>query len=524
MFARWLFVRLNAAEKALRQGRIDDAYAAVTQPDLRQHPRAERLLDELVRPLVARARLHRQAGRFADALADLDRIAAVGRAGPEVQALQQQILEETRQRANQAAEHQEACERVAEDVRAGRLESGRLDLQRIEDPQRRAELAEELDARVERAGQLLRQAGEALEHADVLAAARFWQEACQRHGRTRAADELAVRLAAACRAAVERWVDQGRIDCLAAARSALESLRPTVPTLVEAERLAELCRRAVEQFSADDYPGLRETLLRLKAARSGAEWVPAALSAVAKVAEGREALLASPLGVFASLTAAAGPRDAADRVPLEPPTVREVACEPDTIRLERPLLVLVDGGGSGLLVRRDLVRVGRGGGATAVDVPIPGDVQSHHADIIRRGEDYFLTAYGPVEVNGRHVEHTLLRDGDRIVLGASAKMVFCKPSVKSESAVLRLSHRSRLAQDVSDVVLFRETCLIGPGPSCHLRTHEGHGQAVLFERGGGLHARQTAGPHWPSARLQAIVAGQPLELGDVRVTVKPYET
>jgi hypothetical protein len=96
MFARWLFVRLSAAEKALRQGRIDEAYAAAMQPELRQDSRGERLLDELVKPLVARARLHRQAGRWADALADLDRLVAVGRATPEAQALRQQVVDEMR--------------------------------------------------------------------------------------------------------------------------------------------------------------------------------------------------------------------------------------------------------------------------------------------------------------------------------------------------------------------------------------------------------------------------------------------
>jgi hypothetical protein len=518
MFARWLFVRLNAAEKALRQGRIDDAYAAATQPELCQQSRGQRLLDELVKPLVARARLHRQAGRWTDALADLDRLVAAGRAGPEVQTLRQQIVEEMRARAGEAAGRQEACDRAAEHVRAGRLETGRLDLGQVDDPARRQELAAELDARVQRASQLLQQAGGALEGGDVLAAARFWQEAGQRHGRTQATDEFAARLAVGCREAIDRWVDQGRIDCLTAARTALAALTPIVPTLVESERLVELCQRAVSQFSKDEYAGLRETLLRLKAARSEAAWVKTALAAVAGIAEGREALLASPLGLFASVTQPPIQRD----VPAA--RIQGPAEAGDAIRLERPLLILVDGGGSGLLVRRDLVRIGRGGGANAVDVPIPGDIQSHHADIIRRGEDYFLTAYGPAQVNGRRVEHTLLRDGDRIVLGTSVKMAFCKPSVKSESAVLRLSHRSRLAQDVSDVVLFRETCLIGPTASCHLRMHEGHGQAVLFERGGGLHARQTAGQHWQSAALQAVRSGKTLELGDVRLTVKPYET
>ena len=82
MASRWLFVRIRAAERALQDGRIDEALAAATQPDVRDHRRGRRLLDELARPLVARARLHLQAGRYQPALEDLDRLSAIGHAGP----------------------------------------------------------------------------------------------------------------------------------------------------------------------------------------------------------------------------------------------------------------------------------------------------------------------------------------------------------------------------------------------------------------------------------------------------------
>jgi hypothetical protein len=103
-------------------------------------------------------------------------------------------------------------------------------------------------------------------------------------------------------------------------------------------------------------------------------------------------------------------------------------------------------------------------------------------------------------------------------------LTFHKPSSKSESAVLRLSHRCRLPQDVSDVVLFRDTCLIGPAATCHVRTREDDGQIVLFERGGALYARpiQDARLGGPTLRAAPVVAGQTLEVARLRVTVKPY--
>ena len=149
-------------------------------------------------------------------------------------------------------------------------------------------------------------------------------------------------------------------------------------------------------------------------------------------------------------------------------------------------------------------------------------IESHHADITRHGKDYFLTAYAPTRVNRRPVQHVMLRDNDRISLGDSTKLTFHKPSNKSDTAVLRLSHRCRLLQDVSSVVLFRDTCLVGAGGMSHVRTQDDLGQVVLFERHGGLCARQTGGSGHLAAPVQPVVSGQTLEFGDLRMTIKPY--
>jgi hypothetical protein len=230
MFARWLFVRLHAAEKALRDGRIDDAYAASQQPDVRQHPRGQRLLDELVRPLLARARLHRQAGRFADALADLDRIEALGRTTPEIQALRQQICAEMQADAQRNVQERAAVGRVADHLQAGRLETAGLDLQRVDDTQEREQLGRELDVRVRRSGQLLEQAAEALARDDFLTAARCWEDAAQHYGRTRETDEFAGRLAAACAPTLTHWYSEGKVDRLMAARASSASAPGPSPT------------------------------------------------------------------------------------------------------------------------------------------------------------------------------------------------------------------------------------------------------------------------------------------------------
>jgi len=519
MFGRWLFVRLTAAEKALRQGRIDDAFAMVCQADLAQDPRGQRLRDELVRPLLARARLHRQAGRLRDAMADLDRVAALDRAGPDILTLRQEIEQELRDRAGELAGQVEAVDRAADLLQAGRLETGRVQLGRIDDSRRRAELGQELGCRVRRASEMLEQAEEALGRDDVLAAVRIWREAGQRHGRTRESDALALRLAEAARLAVERWLREGRIDRLLATRESLGVLMPFEPSLSECEKAVGLCASATAQFAANDYPALRRTLLRLQAVAGNAGWITSALDALGRIAEAHEDLLASPIGLAASGPGAVAgrPTPSPGLEVMRPPEPADVG----VATLDRPLLLLVDGGGSSLLLRQDMVRIGHGGASGKVELALPAEVQSHHADVLRQGEDYLLTAHGPVQVNGRPVRRALLRDGDRIELSGRAKLTFHRPSVKSMTAVLRLSHRCRLPQDVGTVILFCDTCLVGPGPTCHVQTQEACQPVILFDRGGVLHAGQSGPPG--AVRGQAVRCGQTLEYCGLRLTVKAVE-
>jgi hypothetical protein len=168
------------------------------------------------------------------------------------------------------------------------------------------------------------------------------------------------------------------------------------------------------------------------------------------------------------------------------------------------------------------VRIGRYGGGERIEIPIPAEVQSHHADIERVGDDYFLTPHAPVTVNQHALaRRTLLRDGDRVAFGPKARMTFHKPSARSGAAVLRLSHRCRLPHDVSEIVLLGETCLLGPQPSCHFRTREGRDQAVLFDRGGMLHGRGVYA-NGLAEKPRAIPLGQTIEFGDLRLTVMKY--
>jgi tetratricopeptide (TPR) repeat protein len=527
MFSRWNFARLRVAENALNEGRLDEAFERLRATDVKKGRRSQELLDILAKSLLARARLAAQAGRYQQALSDLDRLREIGRVDAETLALRTRIEEEQRQRAGRQAERGDALDRAVRDIKAGRLESGQLAVERLEDGERRGQLREELEIRVQRSAQLLSQARDLLDVGDVLAACRFWEEAYERQGRSRQSDALAVELAGACQTLMNRAFGSGRLDELQSVLQVTQALRAFAPALAEYERLAELARRAAEKLAGGDYSGLRETLLRLQAARGDADWVKAALKPIDEIGRAHAQLLSSPLGLLGmSLhkTAAFGKAPGGAVGHNQGAAPQGAGRRAGAALDEHALLMLVDGTGSALLLAGDVVRLGRAGSQSGLDVPIPADIQSHHADLIRDGEDYFLVARGPVRINGRQVSRSLLRHGDRLVLGAKARMVFHKPSAKSDTAVLKLSSGCRLPQDVSMVVLFKGTCLIGPQASCHLRTREGDTRLVLFDRAGELFVRRAARDGRPTGPAEALPARETCDFGDVRMTVKQYDT
>jgi len=519
MFSNWMFARLRAAEKALREGRIDDAYERLAAPDLLQDAGAARRLDELAAALIARARLNLQAGRYAEALEDLDRARTLGRegeAGGELRGRANAAL--SARRARQARDGAEV-RRAADQIEAGRLESGRVALNKIADADQRDQLRAELDIREERANALLDDAEKALAAGDYRAAFRHWQASTVRHGQSARTVAVAGRIAAAYQTAMDECWASGRLELMRECAAEVERLRSAAPSAASARAVLPLLESVATHLAASAYAALRESLARLAAFGAEAPWLRAATENVEKILTAKTALLAGPLGRLEAaarpaLTGARRGEDAAGEAPVDLAQAASVA--------GRPLLLLVDGTGSILLTASDRVRIGRAGGLPDVEVPIPADIQSHHADVIRDGEDYFLVAQGPVQVNHRRISRVLLRDGDRILLGRAAKLTFHKPSTRSDSAVLRLGSRFRLPLDVDQVVLFRSTCLLGPQQSCHVRTREGDARLVLFERDGRLLIRRADRDGRPAGPAEALPKDQTCDFGDIRLTVKTY--
>ncbi|MEP0847758.1 MAG: FHA domain-containing protein [Phycisphaerae bacterium] len=525
MLFRWRYSALYAAEKALDRGLLDEAFERLREIELAADSRAQALADELARRLLARARLAAQGGDYAAALRDAERLAQLGRLDGDGQALRARAEQVLGEAGVQRALTDAALRRAAETLEQGRLDSARLAVEGIRPPAQQAPLRDQLDARRARSDALIELARGALQAGDPFAAVRLWSQASSQHGRTAHTDAAAAEIARAFEQQIDQHFEGGRLDRVRDAFDAASPLREHWARFREFERLVGLLRRAASLMDAMDYAALHEALLRLRAVKAGVGWVDSLMRSVGALADARQVLLASPLGLLARslyespLILSQRHIDREESEPAAPRSGRDVQRRADL----RPLLLVVEGVGSFLLSRSELVRIGRAHGTGLIDVPIPADVQSHHADIVREGDDYFLVAHGPARVNQNPAMKSLLRDGDRIVLGTSAKMVFRRPSLRSGTAVVTLAANVRLPLDVSAVILFRDACIIGPHSCSHIRTREGQTRLVIHEQGGGLCVRlggengQRPGPAEP------LAIGTTNEFGDLRITVKPYE-
>ena len=189
--------------------------------------------------------------------------------------------------------------------------------------------------------------------------------------------------------------------------------------------------------------------------------------------------------------------------------------------LPNRLLLLVDGGGSFLLLRGDQVSVGRAASSQPADISIFSDLAERHANLARVDEDYFLFSTKDVDVAGRKTKHQLLRDGLRIAMGRKAKLTFRLPSRKSLTAVLDLSDTTKMPNDVRRIVLFHRHATIGQGGHAHMPCRNVSAQLVLFERSGSLWIR-SIGNGMADSEAVRMTLGEPIEVAGVGMVLEPW--
>ena len=524
MLSSLLIVRLKAAENALRDGRLDEAYRLATTPDIREHRRGAAVLAKLAKNYLDRARSHFRADRFTEAMMDLERARAGEVLQEEIAELAQNVRTVTEEQQRRQHSRHERLDAARRRIEGGSLVAGRKILEGAGESDHQAEaLRRVAKDRADEASGVVAQVEQLMGEGRMSAAASRLRRAKSMDSHNpnviRLETELCDRVLANARTALiegklSRAADE--LDCLGDIGSSLPSRRELLDVL-------QLAREAAQSLAASDFVQARRRTMSLGRLLPEAGWVGNVVDQLRSLDEVVTALAASPLGERVGQGRSG---DEAEPNKVERRSLDDTVAIPARVRsggaLPQQVLLLVDGGGSYLILRGDQVSLGRVSSGHPADVPIFGDVAERHANINRVDEDYFLFSSKDVEVAGRKTKHHLLRDGDRIVLARKAKLTFRVPSRRSPTAVLDLSDTTKMPNDVRRVVLFNGHAMVGTGQSVHIRCQHAGPQLVLFERNGSFWIRQRNDGHVDPAAVE-LRLGEPIEMAGASLVLQPWE-
>lgn len=536
MFSQLLIVRIRAAEKALRDGRLDEAFRMAMAVDLREHRRGKAILGGLSEKFLDRAREHYRADRFSEALADLDRAepglvhceADLKEKIVELRKFVQTVAMETnRNDASRRRRLDEAVRRIED----GSLAAGRRILAEASKGDAAAvQVREAADRRAAEIHELLSQAQAALTAEQFAAAANRMRRAKALDAHAidliRLEAELCGRVLASARAALA----EGKLSRAADELACLGDLGGTLPARKELADTLGFAVQAAEHLAAARYGEAARCALCVARLLPEAHWVKATIEQVRHMEDLESKLLAGPLGEKAVTPIVPQGRrekgsalDETVALPKSAPASAKYGLGPvqSPARAAEAVLLLVDGGGSFLLVRGAAASVGRAAADHPADVPIFSDLAERHVNIARVEDDYFAFATKEIEIAGRKTVHTLLRNGDRVVLGRKAKFTFRLPSRRSATAVLELSDTTKMPNDVRRVILFDRAAMIGMGPTAHIPCRHAGGPLVLFERNGSFWVRRQDDGHVDTAAKELSI-GETVEVGGVSMVLRPW--
>ena len=531
MFGRLATVRIKTAEDAFAEGRLDDAFEIAIAPDLSDNRRIQRLRKELANALLKRGQDHLLSKRFDQAAADFERAARCGYFSKKIR--------EWRQRAREAIEADRKAQAERAAALAGarhRLDAGSLvgaadELHRAPtDDAERAAIAEAIDARGRRAERELSAAKAAFKEGKLRAAAEKLHAVRDLHNKLAGLAEMESKL-------VDRVVEKatesfrnGRLDRAQQDLAALGDIGRNGSERVELEEAVRLAKDAAKALSENRYARASVLIGRLAQMSPKAGWLSDVRQHLDRVEEERRALLEGPLGLISGPQTPGRSKDPIgkafngdDTLPAALPPVQPAMADrrgaPDrSPRLPRRLLLRIDGVGSFLLVRGDRIGIGRSGPDATADLQLVSDLAERQAEIIRAGEDYFVVARAGVELAGRHTDHALLQDGDRIRLSKRIRLTFRRPSLKSTAAALDLADGVRMATDCRRVILWSGPILMGGTRECHVRLSSQLGDFVLMERGGRLYVK----PMKLGSEAMPVVLGEQTVMGELRFSVSDW--
>ncbi|MBN1417248.1 MAG: hypothetical protein JXP34_00640 [Planctomycetes bacterium] len=496
--------RIRQAGNALRDGRLDEAYEIVTEAELRDYRQAQGILEGLVDPLLDRAAVHLAKGNLEDALADVGRAVEAGGSRPRAVDLRREIEAAIGARENDRRRARDRLESARGHLDRGEIEAGRAVLDgAFSAPGVSVErVRHALEARERDARDLAARAETALGRGEIATAIDNAARAIAVAPRDPEIEDLVSRTGRVALEAIDGALRDGDLRHAEAILGRIERLRFDPPAVARRAQALSLCRRAAGGIVAGDFEEARVAIERLSGLLADADWVRATSDALRATADALLRLRSGPLGCLESDAArGADPKPAVNphAATAPPPSIAGNGARPASGSAPGPmetipdrLLLWVDGTGAFLLLRSNRIAVGRSGSSARPHIALAGDLEGVHAEILRVEEDYFLTARGPVQVNGKRTDEKLLADGDRISLDGKTSLTFRLPSKLSATAVVKIGGGQRLEGHIRDVVLLDRAIVFGPNGDAHIPVRGGS-RAVLTVGRDGLRLRSPEG-------------------------------
>jgi hypothetical protein len=188
-------------------------------------------------------------------------------------------------------------------------------------------------------------------------------------------------------------------------------------------------------------------------------------------------------------------------------------------------LLWIDSVGGYFLCTGNTVRIGQAVPGNAVELPLLADLSRHHATLRRAGESYVIDAHRDVQIDGRPVEASAaLPTRCELQLGKSLRMNFSRPHPLSTTARLDFLTHHRTQPSSAGILLMAETCILGPGPKCHVQCRHWRCDLVLYRQGENLYCRSEGDLECAGQKLGRtgkIVPGEPITGSGFSFSLEP---
>jgi hypothetical protein len=531
---------IHQVSAALAAGRLEEAASLLEQSPLRDQPRGQKMLADIVEALVARARAHLLGDRPTEALADCRTAQRLGGNQAEVAAIRDAATEQVL-----ALARRQRREAQVLSMARRHIEQGQLDLaERVVRDAANQPVTKALD---QRSGAVAILGDIEARRAVLDAACGAAEAALARDDTDRATVELE-RARAADRHDARVAELEGNLRSLLGRRlaDAIDAGRPDLAEAFAARlrrcgqpdaqgealcRALDQCRAAWQWVQRGAPRQAAQVLRRVAAARPEAGWVAEAIQQLAVAERQIEMLRASPLGTLggASLGDAGADESRVDfgtRFEANPAGAGNPQRSTPMVKsnegvLAERFLVQVDGAGSYCVVSSPEVTLGPVSSPRRPMVGLVAEPGTPLATIRRQEDDYFLHGEAGVCVGDQPASGRLLRSGDRITLSPRCRVIFAVPHPASTTAVLDLSAARFPRGDVRRIILLDQDLIIGPG-AAHVCCPDAPRTIALRWRKGRLTAPagvdvRVGGEVWEIGR--GLPSGVAIELGGVRMVI-----